>query len=94
MINTKLNSKKYSLKKINLYYYNLLATKPTKVVKNIYKITYPMLYKEVYYFGLSGQTLKVTPRNLNLNTIIKYRSVIDKSKFILCIPIQLPYIIY
>jgi hypothetical protein len=93
MLNCKATNIKYSFKKINLYYYNLLATN-TLVEKKIYQISYPIFYKEVYYFELIGKTLKITTRDLNLNSVIKYKSIIDKSKFIINIPIQIPYLIY
>lgn len=90
-------NKTFNNKKIiNLYtktYYNdLLNNDIKKNINSIYKIGYPIFYREVYYFWLSGESLKVGKKKYKLNEVIKFRSSMDKSVFILTIPLQIPYL--
>jgi hypothetical protein len=90
-------NKTFNNKKIlNLYkttYYNeLLNNDIKKNIKSIHKIGYPIFYREVYYFWLSGEPLKVEKKKYKLNEVIKFKSSMDKSVFIVTIPLQIPYL--
>ena len=94
MLNKRFNAIK-ELKKYEKYYYNLLLNNNyNNNLYSIYKVGYPIFYREVYDFWLVGQTVKIVRKNYKLNEIIKFKASIDKSKFIIFIPLQLPYLLF
>lgn len=80
--------------RLNNYFNKILLNHDDSNIEKIYKIAYPILYKEVYYFWLHGQTIKCIKRSQSLNKVIKFKSAIQNVKFILYFHLQTPYLIF
>jgi hypothetical protein len=93
------HSLKFNNKKaINFYqnYYDieLLNNNTKNNITSMHTIGYPIFYREVNYFWLSGKHLKVANKKYKLNEIIKIQAAVDKSHFVLTIPLQIPYLFF
>lgn len=93
-VNIIFNKKKIVNNNINYYYNELVNNDIKKSIKSVYKVGYPIFYKEVYYFWLSGKILKAANKKYKLNEIIKLKSSMDKTTFLMMIPFQIPYLIF
>jgi len=90
MLNSKINIKFYN--KLNIYYNDIFLCQKN-ISEKIYKIAYPIFYKEVYYFWLYGTTLKIVKHSQSLNKIVKFKSSLHKVKFTLYFYFETPYLI-
>lgn len=90
--NRTFNNKKILTIYTKNYYNELLNNAIKENTESIYKVGYPIFYREVYYFWLIGKSLKVEKKKYKLNEVIKLKSSMDKSVFFLTIPLQLPYL--
>lgn len=94
MLNKRFNNVR-AVKSHEKYYYDILVNSTIRQdIISIYKIGYPLFYREVYYFWLTGEPIKVVNKRHKLNEVIKFKASMDKSKFILTIPLQVPYLLF
>ena len=91
----KSNKKKYAF--LFQYYNNMLTTNYTlnhikKWVNKRVVCVYPIYYRDVRNYIASGNIIRVTKKNKNLNYVLKIQCHVTKMDFFLDVPVQTPLI--